>query len=975
MNHSDVLENIDPESNYFSSSDLSQLTSPKYVTLSDYAHISKKDFTIMNYNIRSYHANFDSFSTSFETYSHYPQILVLCETWFTTNYTESIAGFNDYHVVRTSNRSGGVSVYVKSEIKSKILPNLSYVDSNIEVCTVEAFFDDTKIFLICIYRPHSGTVTGLINSLEQILNNISYTRSTCIILGDFNINLLHDDPDCNAFTNFLQSYHFISVIDKPTRFHPNGLTLPSLLDQIWTNDLTYTDCGIILLDVTDHCPDYIKFKSNKPNRKTSEKIKITFRSFTESNHISFHQALESFDWTSLPNNDINTYVESFTRVLNNLYNSHFPLLTKLIPKNHSNKPWITPSMTKLLKLKSSYFKLLKLDVVTMHENNSFKNKVTSIIRKSKIEYYKSAFSRSHSNIRGTWRLVNELASRNISNNIINRIIWNNVELADNSEIAEAFSEYFSNVAPTLNDNMPTNDIDPLSFINLNISNSLFLHPISPMECTHIVNSLKNTKENQSIPVPIFKSHLSPLLPTLCDMINLMLSSGEFPSSLKKAVIIPIFKKGDKSLPGNYRPISLLPFLSKIFEKTILKRLAKFTADENLIHPSQYGFIKNSSTINSILDLTENIYSALNLKQININVMIDFQKAFDTVNHKILLSKLGKYGIRGLPLNLISNFLSNRSTTVRIDSEYSQPKPLIIGLPQGSVLSAILFILYINDLPNISNKFKSILFADDTALCFSNTNQNQIYETCNTELMKFFSWTISNRLSVSLEKTRTLTVTTRQNFTPGNISMDTVNLTNEHTFKYLGILLDDKMKFSAHIQYISGKISKGIGILFRIRDCVPHQVLKSLYYSFIFPYLSYGVIIWGGTYDVHLKPLITLQKRSLRIINKKPYREHTNPLFIQNNILKLHDLYKFNLGIHFYKNKLYENLTRTHTYSTRFRSNLLPSFNRLVVTKQSIYEQGAIVWNEIPAPIKNAQTLPKFKRMLKAHFIEQYRPVS
>ena len=240
-------------------------------------------------------------------------------------------------------------------------------------------------------------------------------------------------------------------------------------------------------------------------------------------------------------------------------------------------------------------------------------------------------------------------------------------------------------------------------------------------------------------------------------------------------------------------------------------MIKFTADENLISPSQYGFIKGSSTVNSILDLTEHVYSALDSKKISINIMIDFQKAFDTISHPLLISKLEKYGVRGIPLNLISNFLSNRSTIVRIDSVYSHPRPLTMGLPQGSVMSAILFLFYINDLPNISNKFKTILFADDTVLSFTDKNQNQIYENCNSELEKFTSWTICNRLSVSLEKTRSLTITTRRNFNPSTITMNTVNLTNEQTFKYLGVILDDNMKFSAHTKFIAGKISKGIFI--------------------------------------------------------------------------------------------------------------------------------------------------------------------
>ena len=779
------------------------------------------------------------------------------------------------------------------------------------------------------------------------------------------------DLDSNILVNSLYSHHFISVINKPTRFPTITSHTPSLLDHIWTNNLNYSDSGIVLSNITDHCPSFINFKFDSSNNVSSSRTKISFRVSNETCKTLFDRALQNYNWNSLMNDDINVYVENFIKALNDLYNECFPLKTKFISTNHVGKPWITPQILKLSKMKSQYYKMCQLGILSVSENNLFKNKVVRIIRKNKTRYYESAFARNKTNIKGTWILINELASREISQSKIKSIIWNNVEFYEDCDIAEKFSEYFSTVAPALNLDIPNSMTDPLSYITTSVPRSIFLSPILPDECEKIVRSLRNTKENNFIPVSIFKSYIASLLPTLCKMINQMFSTGTFPNYFKVATITPIHKKGAKSSPSNYRPISVLPCLSKLFEKCILLRLSKFISKENLIAPSQYGFVNKRSTVDAIVDLTEYIYTSLNSKQITISVMIDFQKAFDTINHRILLSKLEKYGIRGLTLQLISSFLANRSNIIRINSSFSQPKPLPLGLPQGSVLSPILFILYINDLTKLSKNFKPILYADDTTLCFINQNPSIVTQTCNLELDKFLAWTRCNRLSINFEKSCILIFSNIETNPVSNVQLGGYQLSQDNNLRFLGIILDDKLKFDTHIQYIATKISKSIGILYRIKDYVPDCILKSIYYSLIYPYLSYGIIIWGGTYQTHLNPLVILQKRAIRLINKQPYLAHTNNLFFQNKILKLNDIYKFHLGIYFYKNQLADNFTRNHNHATRNRDLLLPPFNRLVSTSKSVYESGARIWNEIPSTVQNASSLPSFKHKLKSYYIEQY----
>ena len=207
----------------------------------------------------------------------------------------------------------------------------------------------------------------------------------------------------------------------------------------------------------------------------------------------------------------------------------------------------------------------------------------------------------------------------------------------------------------------------------------------------------------------------------------------------------------------------------------------------------------------------------------------------------------------------------------------------------------------------SNSMKPVFYADDTTLCFRNRNPAIVTQTSNLELENFLEWTRCNRLSINFEKSQFLIFSNILVTQIDSIQLGNYQLLQESNMKFLGIMLDDQLKFDSHTKYIGNKISKSIGILYRIKDYAPHKILKSIYYSSIYPYLSYGIIIWGGTYNTHLNPLVILQKRAIRLINKQPYLAHTNSLFLQNEILKLSDIYKFHLGIYFYKNKLARNL--------------------------------------------------------------------
>ena len=566
------------------------------------------------------------------------------------------------------------------------------------------------------------------------------------------------------------------------------------------------------------------------------------------------------------------------------------------------------------------------------------------------------------------------------------------------------------MGPETEKNVPkSHHISPVNFLkNRNQSDFIIAH-ISNEEILDIIKKLPiKATGPASIPLNLLQTVADLIVFPLCHIINVSFSSGIFPETLKVAKVLPLHKGGSSQELNNFRPISLLSIFDKIIEKLMHKRLYEFLEQHNILFENQFGFRKNNSTIYALMEITEKIKESIDNGKFGCGIFIDLKKAFDTVNHKILLTKLEHYGIRNENLKWFESYLTDRKQYVFYNGESSDLRDITCGVPQGSVLGPLLFLLYINDLPNISDKLKFFLFADDTNIYFESNDLLCIERIINSELEKLNLWLNVNRLALNINKTNFVIFHTFNKPLQYNVTLK-INkkaiLQKEH-IKYLGIIIDSHLNWKHHILGVSKKISRSIGIMYKLREFMNTNMLKNIYYSLIYSHLVYAIQVWGSACDTELNKILILQKKVVRMMtNNDQYQQvpgpliHSGPIFKELGILKVDDIFKLHVSkfiyscLSFKTPRLFFNwfiMNHTvHNYNTV--SNVIinmknyfeldgVSVTNALHTKGSrlvnyggemLKVAGPILWNSLPLYIRNAQSVHSLKYLLKKFLIEQY----
>ena len=905
--------------------------------------------------------------------------------------------FNDYNFEYRSppvNNRGGVAIFVK-----KVLGPISVRDDlcistecNCDKCEVESLFIDIlldeRYVLGCVYRHPNGTIKHFSDSLKQTFSHIK-TSTPVIICGDINIDFMkHELTLTKDYIDVLVELQLIPLVTIPTRITDNTCTA---IDHIYIRPSKKNICkqvksGVLYCDMTDHLPVFILLSNQFPKHG-----KEYTRVYSDRNINKFVEDCQNKDWSvSSENNDPNAaytlFITSFTR----LFNLHFPPV--LVSKaRQRDKKWVTKGLRECIQKKNILLKRKK-------KNPSFNNKkkysiYNKVLQKHLVyaenKYYSDILSNKHDSNHKFWKLLGGVInpSKHANKQLINKITYGNKIITDPKEISCAFNDYFSNVGKKLSEKFPSQS-DFRKYMKTNQANSIYITPIIVQEVITEISKLKTNKSSgpDNIPPKVIKCVSQQIAPILTEIFNLSLEQGVYPEFLKRSKVIALFKKGERLLPENYRPISLLDIFDKIFEKLIYKRLVSFINKYKMLFQFQFGFREDHSTVLALTEIIDNIKHAIDNNEYTVGIFIDLCKAFDTVDHGILLEKLKYYGIRGKAHDLLSSYLCNRTQYTVINNVVSDIKPITCGVPQGSVLGPLLFLIYINDIKNCISDKCIRLFADDTGLFVKGKSLDSVMKASQQILANLEEWFKHNKLSVSVAKCGFLVFHGKNRPLPNNIKplyLNGVEIKRLDVFRYIGLLLDPTLSWKPHVENVVNKLNTFFGIFSHIRNKIPQHLVREIYFTTVFPHINYGLEIYGSCSGSLLSKLQVKQNQLMKILTKKDRLYPTDALHSENRILKIVDVFKSKILLFVHKclNKntisIFHNYFRlqheTHTYPTRDRNTLILPRTNTILGATAIYSSGVKLWNNC-AVAKQNMTMSNhtMKRKVKNLYLDSYK---
>lgn len=845
----------------------------------------------------------------------------------------NIKGYNVFYNESTFNKNDGLVIYVKENI-SVISEIIKLSEINLLRCTFQL---GNKTFGIsATYRPPSTDLNLFLNDFEDYILNLR-TKNTEIFIGDLNLDISkNSDFMINIYLNILSQRGFFSCINKPTRISENS---SSVIDHIFikSDDLHNDTIGIkpIIFNtaITDHYTIALSLKLVAPRKNMPHSSVI--------NKINFDQLydlLQKESWEDVINC---TNIEVAYNVFINKLKECIKTATKTIQlksKLAKIKPWITigiiTSIRKRDNMKKELLKHFSNELNSKYKK--YRNTLNKLIKKTKTAYYKTKIKEANNNYKQMWNIINEFSGNQKNNATKNIQITDNQGniIQDEQQKANSFNDFFINIGTKLSSTISSSQQKFGS--ETKIKNSIYLTPVSENELITHISSLKNNSApgEDGITVKVIKLTHKYLLKPLMYIINLAICTSQIPKEWKISIVTPVYKAGDSTNLTNYRPISVINNFGKIFEKCIKKRLVDFLEKENVLYQKQFGFRNNKNTEDAVFDLTNNIMSQLSNNKKCLVVFLDLAKAFDTVSHKILLEKLNDVGVRGNSLMLFQNYLTNRIQKVKINESLSSNQLITTGVPQGTVLGPILFLIYINELGKLLETGSVISYADDTAILFNAETWDDVYQIAERGLSTVQTWLNLNLLSLNTAKTQFITFSStfvgqpyKDNIKIHQCSDITTNKTQckcptiqrVSTVKYLGIMVDQHLRWTSHADHLSSKIRKLYYKFYQLRDVLNRKFLRMLYSALVESILRYCIIVWGGLYNNSLKNLSVTQNTLLKIIFQMNRMYNTQLLYKQTEILNIRGLYIRSCLNYLPKiNKLYQ--TITHRYQTKSNIN-------------------------------------------------------
>ena len=835
--------------------------------------------------------------------------------------------------------------------------------------------------------------------LSTLLDEVT-KKFSIILCGDVNIDISPAKPNTIAkdYNNLLLSYGCMNLINRYTRIctNVNGQTSRTVIDHMSTNiDSNKVKSGVIYYEISDHLPIFGVF--NLTIERLRRQTHIFRRFYDNSGKRRFLNDIEQSMQTFL--NDNCNSLEDPDKVLPRLYISQlkisedraFPLrkLSKKVSKKF-RKSWMTTGILKSMERRDKLFReqLGKNDTQLSNTYEKYRNKVNRICNAAKDLELFDSFKDIVNDPKKVWCQLNKkfLNKKHCSSALPSEIVDCDNKIHDKNGIANKLNEHFVNKGHILASKLPNAEVPILH--SMKPRNSEFITNWERVLDQEIVDTIRKyilivkSSGCDGLPAVLIKWSAQFIAPVLSLLFNKFIELGKYPNLLKMARVIALHKGGDRSKVDNYRPISVLTHINKIFEKLLHARLNDFITKHDILENNQYGFRKGHSTSHGITHLHETIIESIEKKKICVALFIDLKSAFDAINHEILIQKLDHYGIRGQALELLSSYLKDRKQFIKSDDIKSEILRVLCGVPQGSVLGPLLFIIYINDIVRTS-RLGCLLFADDAVLTSCNDSLKHLEKHFNIEIQKLHRWFVANKLTLNLSKTKFILFSKKREkkakVKKFKIKINNYNIKQVSEMKYLGVILDNKLNWHNHLQYLSTKIAKGSGIIYKLRNKVPQSVLLLLYHSLVGTYLRYGISSWGSAKTTALLKLQSLQNKVVRYItNSSPYTNVTQK-YKDLGILKIDEVYFLEVAKFMFRrtnemlpstfDEYFSNIEHYHHTRTKSRSMYVLPKPRTDLGKQSVKFTGIKIWSEIPS-IKTATSLDNFSDMLKKYLAQK-----
>lgn len=902
----------------------------------------------------------------------------------------TIPGYVMYPQLRSNKKGGGIILYTKNYLKFTPIIKKTSTFENI---TGTLKTSSSECAAICVvYKPPRTNKTIFTMELHKHLHDSTlHNYNFLILLGDTNIDLKLNTPFRNSYFDMLSALGLMCGISDYTRIEKRkDIVTKSCIDHIFTRCHTlepYTAAVDTVL--ADHRVTMICFAGPPVShiqdvQKTKPVIdrNVLIKNLKTANWAQTNEMDEP--------EDIYKFIkDTFDQALKK--SSH---MINFRQKKRSHAPWINNNLINLCTKRDELHALWRKDT-NNHQNRLLyiktRNKSNKAIEYCRNKYYKNQIINNYSNPKNLWKIINTICGRissSIDQSIIDAFSSANITI---SEIANKFADEFDSsvkkILPNCNNDLLK--IQPSSEYESNLS--MRFKKATNLKIKTLITKLNNRKSNglDNIKVKDIQSISDNITIALVNLINTSIQTGKYPDKLKQGCVRPIFKKGKKTNPGDYRPITLLSSIDKIVERFISDQIHSFYAKNNIINETQYGFQPKKSATSLLSKFTDDINSALNEKKNVLVLFIDFSRAFDTLDHKKLLKSLSFTGIRGPLLTWCHDYLTNRSYRVRVGDELSESIEITQGTAQGSVLGPLHFLAYVNNMSHFSNNCLLYQFADDTCLLSSDHNIDVALNKLQEDFNNISKWCHDTGLVLNSIKTKLINIRSpylkSAEIVPKLIahthaclhdSRDTcdcpqIEIVKAHT--YLGLVIDNRFSWGPHIQRVCDKLRALLANFYVIKNRIPQKTRILLYKSFCESTINYGLTSYGRTFKTYLDSILKLQVQLLKLIVpfkiKNSFKNDEGKLFEYCQTLPIHTNVNYMLlKEQFFNAKLQQEIN--HPVQTRRitqKKLVTTRANNFYGERTSSYLVPRLV-NNLPTVTRQSLTQLNIKIKLKNYFL-------